>query len=339
MPNYDSNDESSARNSTERFNEDSLPQQETLSRMSVYSTLKSLDSVVDIQASSSNTRIPKSVHDDSLLSFYETVSKDYHRKVPRLDGKNTSGRPLSAPEISGRIRRRALTLIGGGYNAKAVSNSISTITSTKTVHSNKYFPRGHHATSNLSGRHRKRKRTNLWFRLTVKSEMGFADKCARGKITEHDVQFLIKLNGEWNVYIKNVLMLDSSVDPSMIDSTLLQKQIVTLAAQDLIEWVGALVQIKECLKTLKSKEHLVGVKGILLSHSVFCWEIIPIKYQEELSKPNVELCGISHTISPAITIPKCESAIAVLIPVITNSDFSNESGNEAQFISVLLKES
>jgi hypothetical protein len=347
MPSHDTAEDASARNYTENRNEAISSQQETLSRASVYASLKSLDNCDEL-SSSSITRIPKSVQDESLISFFETLSKDYHHSVPRLDGKNTSGRPLSASEISGRIRQRALTLVGGGYNAKSVVTPGSTSKRKKALHTNK---RVQYPSSNLSGLHRKRKRKNLWHRLN------YADmcdgKCTKDQVAKHDIQFLMRLNDEWNAYIKNVLTLNTSLDGSVIDHCLLQKQIATLAAQDLIEWVGSLVQIKDCAKVPKMKDRLVGMKGILISHSGCSWEIIPVRCKLERSKPMVDGSGKSNTLShvaeghfldvhdwhhdAAITIPKFGSTIAVEIPLTSSSSFSNIATGEAQFISIVLE--
>jgi hypothetical protein len=352
MSSHETAEDSNVRSCAKNCNEASSSQQETLSRSSVYASLKSLDAS-DKTSASSMTRIPKSVQDESFISFYETISNDYHRKFPRLDGKNTSGRPLSASEISGRIRQRALTLVGGGFNAKNVVSANSRTAMKKALHTDNLLSRGNHPSSNLSGLHRKRKRTNLWRRMSVNCSNSFDDNCTKDQIGRHDKQFLMRMNDEWNAYMRNRLTLDSSVEGSLIDRTLLQTQIATLTKQDLIEWVGALVQIKECIKNPKSKERLVDMKGILISHTAFCWKIIPIRYKEETSKPKIDPSGSSNMHShategsfmenhdchhgAAITIPKVGSSIAVQIPLSPNNAVSNETRDDSQFISVLLK--
>jgi hypothetical protein len=350
MSSQDNTYNASLKQSTESPNEATISQK-SLSRASVYASLKSLDVSDDFHLPPSNARIPKNLQDESLISFYATLSKEYHHNVPRLDGKNTSGRSLSAADVSGRIRQRALTLVGGGYNANPVSTS-SMIAAKKKLQTKNFLSRGHRASSNISGRHGKRKRSNLWHRVNHATSCGV--HCAKDQIFNHDMQFLMRLNHEWIVYIKSVLDLDSSIDGSMLDDALLQKQIATLTEEDIVEWVGSFVRIKKCEKISKFKGSLEGMKGILISHSAFSWEIAPIRRKKKRPKPKMDPTTVnSYTFSrsaegcfldnqawnldAAISIPKRGSIVAVQIPLMSNSSFSSESMEETQFISVILQ--
>jgi RNase P/RNase MRP subunit p29 len=112
-----------------------------LSRTSLYTPLSFYTSQ---RASANNTKkqqpnIPKNAQESSLVEFMATtVSTAYHlssegrgntsnnsnSSVTVLSVKharNTGNRPLNVGEINGRIRQRALTLVGGGYNASVVT--------------------------------------------------------------------------------------------------------------------------------------------------------------------------------------------------------------------------
>lgn len=57
------------------------------------------------------TSVPKSLQDGALLAFWSSISTTMHRSTPRLDGKNTSGRPLSTVDMTNRMQQRVLTLV------------------------------------------------------------------------------------------------------------------------------------------------------------------------------------------------------------------------------------
>jgi hypothetical protein len=118
-----------------------------LSRTSLYTPLSSYTSQRANNNNGNNKKqnIPKQVQESSLTEFIATtVSSAYHlssesRNKSNSDSnqkvddgtytsssitvlsvkhaRNTGNRPLHVGEINGRIRQRALTLVGGGYNA------------------------------------------------------------------------------------------------------------------------------------------------------------------------------------------------------------------------------
>lgn len=107
-----------------------------LSRTSLYTPLSSYTSQQRANTNNNNNKkqkqpnIAKNVQESSLADFIATtVSSAYHlssagrnsnQKATVLSVKharNTGNRPLNVGEINSRIRQRALTLVGGGYNA------------------------------------------------------------------------------------------------------------------------------------------------------------------------------------------------------------------------------
>jgi RNase P/RNase MRP subunit p29 len=117
-----------------------------LSRTSLYTPLSFYTSQRANNNNNNNKKqnIPKYVQESALVDFMaSTVSTAYHlssdgrnnsnnsnQKVD--DGsvtvlsvkhaRNTGNRPLNVGEFNSRIRQRALTLVGGGYNASVVVN-------------------------------------------------------------------------------------------------------------------------------------------------------------------------------------------------------------------------
>jgi hypothetical protein len=111
-----------------------------LSRTSLYTPLSSYTSQRGANTNNGNKKqnLSKQVQESSLTEFIATtVSSAYHlssesrnkssnsnQKVGSITvlsvkhARNTGNRPLHVGEINGRIRQRALTLVGGGYNAK-----------------------------------------------------------------------------------------------------------------------------------------------------------------------------------------------------------------------------
>jgi hypothetical protein len=120
-----------------------------LSRTSLYTPLSSYTSQ-SANKDNKKQNIAKNVQESSLTEFIATtISSAYHlssegrckndsrssNKIQKVDdcsgsvtvlsvkhARNTGNRPLHVGEINSRIRQRALTLVGGGYNASIVVN-------------------------------------------------------------------------------------------------------------------------------------------------------------------------------------------------------------------------
>jgi hypothetical protein len=330
-----------------------------LSRASVYASLKSYDiptpDTNTDQQSSSSTRssIPKSLQDASLISFYATMSKDYHRTVARLDCKNTAGRPLSTTDIAGRIQQRALTLVGGGYNSTpgVSSSNAAAATTNKNIAKKKRLVKQPVVMSNISGSQRKRKRRNLLQRIN--GIYSCDEHCTDNQMFQrHDIQFLMRLNAEWNVYIRSVLQLDtkSNDDDTAVELPILEKRVTTLQDNDMIEWIGSLVRIDQCLQIPKVKQRWIGRKGVLISSNAATWQIVLIARKNEGAKNTIKVQPLVHTQleetdtmvnswyrDVTIVIPKKGSTLAVQIPEMNGISYANSNAS-TQFISVILQQ-
>jgi hypothetical protein len=257
----------------------------TLSRVAVYASLQSFANRTDIQdnvnycTSSSNVSSPMNTNlqqshtntkSSSLLSFYSDISTTYHRTAPRLDGKNTSARPLGLNDISARLSQRAITFTSKYYNNNNNSNENTTTKRKKkkskklnldqvTIVSSSY---------NVSSAQMKRKRQNLVQRINA-TDSNHTDNTMM-QFEQFNLKFLLELNREWNIYMKDLLQLDN-VEISDTTKSAIRKQndafgektsdsinedrnekflrnihrrITTLQNNNCIEWVGAYVRIR-----------------------------------------------------------------------------------------------
>ena len=108
-----------------------------LSRMSLYTSMAAYNNDRGLEPSEfmrMQQSTPKSLREATLTEFVQRVSHDFHRSLDVNFCKNTAGRPLSVPEIEDRLKQRALTLVGGGFNTpKPLSSSSKTGTHTTTT--------------------------------------------------------------------------------------------------------------------------------------------------------------------------------------------------------------
>lgn len=292
-----------------------------LSRASVYAPLKSYDFSADSEQSSS---IPKNLQDASLLQFYGKVSEDFHRTAPRLDCKNTAGRPLSVSDITGRIQQRALTLVGGGgYTISAaakkgqppLSSNPSTIAPSKSQ--------------------KKRKREHLLQRIR-----GSRQSTDQLQLND-DANFLQQLNAEWNVYASGILQL-STVEPETT-MALVSRRAKQLAL-GAIEWVGARVRVDQCPSS-KGRE---GLSGILVAQTTNTWRIVPvipsnqagasISSADDTDATTKNASSCPWNLKKIVIVPKVGSSLAVLISLAKGSNVKVES-NEPRYLSIVLQAS
>lgn len=267
-----------------------------LSRASVYAPLKAYDFPADSERTSS---IPRNLQDASLHAFFGKVSEHFHRTIPRLDCKNTAGRPLSTADIAGRIKQRSLTLVGGGHNVSATAVGKAQKQSKPTI---------------ASRSQRRRKRDRLLQRIG----------CTR-PFTEYqlerDAYFLQQLIAEWNSYASEVLRVRSEPDSEEALS-----RIAFRASQlaDSIEWIGARVRVAQC-PSMRGRE---GLSGVMVSRTTNTWRIVPTADEsntestpastEEINAAlGPEMSSGDHPwrLKPAVSVPKVGSALVVFIRI------------------------
>jgi hypothetical protein len=288
-----------------------------LSRASVYAPLKSYDNPA--AADSEPSSVPKNLQDAQLVQFYSKVSEHFHRSNPRLDCKNTAGRPLSVADITGRIQQRALTLIGGGYNVSATTASATSKEKSQQAKN-----------TVVSRRQLKRKRHRILERI------GCSGPSPEQR--SHNANFLQQLNAQWNVYATKVLQVPT-------DEILNLSQISIRARQlaGSIEWVGARVRVDHCVSA-KSRE---GLLGILVSQTTNTWRIVPAVEAElvrtaSLTEDTVNSNAISNEcplrLNKTVIVPKDGSSLAVLIPL-SNRSNSDWISNKPRYLSIVVQQS
>ena len=230
----------------------------TLSRTAVYASLQSFHSSTASNAATTQPFNENTKSSSSLLSFYSDISTIYHRTAPRLDGKNTSARPLGMYDISTRLSQRAITFTSNYYK-KNSDNSV-----TKKKKKNKNADQVAVTSSfNISTAQRKRKRQNLVQRINFNRNNIDGDSSVR-QTEQLNLEFILRLNQEWNMYIRNLLQLDNDAilcdNTTTVDVTTpgsnnndhnkrhkhvrqVHQRIVTLQNDNCIEWVGAYVRV------------------------------------------------------------------------------------------------
>ena len=156
------------------------------------------------QYMSMKSSVPKSLQEVSLVAFLHTVSCDYHRNgnnrsrsttgfgggVSNNDAKNNGSRPLGKNDIEGRIRQRAVTLIGGGINSSIIPT-------------NKTFQER----TSLSSNNNKKRRQRSWEEIKpilLKNKMNMK-KNNQNNDSNDVISFLQALNVAWNEYIWKVI--------------------------------------------------------------------------------------------------------------------------------------
>jgi RNase P/RNase MRP subunit p29 len=157
------------------------------------------------QYMSMKSSVPKSLQEVSLVAFLHTVSCDYHRNGTNLnqsttggggvssnDAKNNGSRPLGKNDIEGRIRQRAVTLIGGGINSSLIPT-------------NKTFQE---RTSLSSNNNNKKRRQRSWEEIEpilLKNKMNMKKNNQNNDNNDDVISFLQELNVAWNEYIWKVI--------------------------------------------------------------------------------------------------------------------------------------
>jgi hypothetical protein len=222
-------------------NDDLTTKSVVLSRTSLYTPLSFYTSQKQSAGNNNNKKqIPKSVQDASLVEFMGTsVSTAYHyHNFQAKHARNTGNRPLTVAEINGRIRQRALTLVGGGYNSNNHHNnpnwSSVTAERTGTAASASSSTAGKRTTvANGTTRQRRlprKKRKTLLSAQTKQAAGGTGDATtstapatAEAAVSTpqrdpHDAVLLRKLHALWLEYLWNLMGIRTSSSSSASSS-------------------------------------------------------------------------------------------------------------------------
>lgn len=287
-----------------------------LSRSSVYTTLRSLDTANSTRtaegAASATPTTFSAPPTKKLLQFYSKLSTAHHHRLSeRLDGKNTAGRPLSASDVASRLETRALTLTGGGYNSAITSSASSKKQEDGATTT---------AAAKLSQRQRKHQRRALLRRI------GSASSTVAGGTTNGDsnLHFLLQLNAHWNQYMSKLLSLDDKNNTltSTKDGNRIQSHKVQMMANE-IEWIGARVQVNNSTTSSSTKNQ--PLSGILVSQTERTWRVVPLPLallsRKNRSKEDDTITRFDNSLPKQMRLPKTRTvpkqkgvSLAVLIP-------------------------
>jgi RNase P/RNase MRP subunit p29 len=296
--------------------------QKTLSKNALYTPLAAYEQTQVDPSTYMTTQIstiPKSLKEHSLSVFLQKVSFEYHRnRATASDPKNNGSRPLSVGDIDDRIKRRAVTLIGGGVNSSMTSKQIK---------------------SETKSRKRPRREWN-----DVKSSLRRKHPGRTRSDNDDSIQFLRQLNSSWNDYMAaaSILGLNSSSSSSSSsiwdDDLMAIKARFALARRAQIELVGAHVKVATC----PQKKNLVGTLGVLVGETKNTWSVVRLcpsredmKDPKDAGKPPLKLendkpvrtSGKHHT--ELVTIPKRGSSLVLMIPITPSlSDAKEEATME-----------
>jgi hypothetical protein len=305
-----------------------------LSRASIYAPLKSYDAAAPSTVAPGQRlpSVPKSCQDAALLSFWGSVSEQMHRTAPRVDCKNTAGRPLSAAEMTNRMQQRSLTLVGGGYNNN--SKGRTTVVSPARLQPTNACTKRPRA---LSRRQCRKKRRELVRRILHKvPRCGSGGGCSTVTggtenrrewdedqscelepqslrlLRQYDAIFLQRLHCEWRHYIATLVAPFAVRLDKMGDLTNESRWTEWMARRvDTVEWVGAHVTTTtissndiDMVGTARSPSSKRGVACILVAQSPNAWTIACTAALPDTNAPpvaplllssNVDNHATSHT--------------------------------------------
>lgn len=344
-----------------------------LSRVAVYASLQSFNNSTgindrinhDSSRELSPTKPPactKSSSSSSLLSFYSDLSTIHHRTAPRLDGKNTSARPLGLNDISARLSQRAITFTSKYYNHNSTSEN--TAKKKKKKKRKKGNPNQETVVSssyNVSSSQMKRKRQNLIQRInSTNNNNQYDNDYEMIPLELCNLNFLQKLNREWNVYIKNLLQLDNvdisntptkrnaydeKVNHNNNDNNTNEKAmakvhrcVTALQNNNCIEWVGAFVRISRYSYDKNSTNITLKHKKVRNNDTVISATPVEQEVQQlyhkkqrkanakaitEVATTSVEGILISHSPNSWMIIPIIATGEASDIDNLNNIDHSD----------------
>lgn len=279
----------------------------TLSRNALYSPLVAYEQTqVDPALYMGNQKtIPSSLKESALSSFLQSVGEDYHRnRATGPDPKNNGSRPLSVSDMDDRLRQRVVTLVGGGINSSMASSN-----------------RQPRSKAKVRKRYR-REWDQVKESISVKSTDTSIDS----------LSFLQQLNGRWNVYMLEMLGLNSKFT-AKIEASILKSRLT--AARSSMELAGAHIQIKECTQ----KRDLVGTFGVVVGETNNTW-CIAIRSRprarrrrrkvatsgsndgdnlkpetKDSSNSKLSESSLTETATDVVTVPKRGSSLDVILPL------------------------
>lgn len=286
--------------------------QKTLSKNALYTPLAAYEQTQVDPSTYMTTQIsavPKSLKEHSLSVFLQKVSFEYHRnRATASDPKSNGSRPLSVGDVDDRIKRRAVTLIGGGVNSSMTSKQIK---------------------SEKKSRKRPRREWN-----DVESSLRRRTHPGRTMSDDDDsIQFLRQLNSSWNDYMAAASILNLNSSSSWDGDLMAIKARFALARRAQIELVGAHVKVATCCQ----KKKLVGTLGVLVGESKNTWSVVRLCHSREDTKDPkdagktplksendkpVRLSGKQNT--ELVTIPKRGSSLVLMIPMVPSSSDAKE---------------
>jgi hypothetical protein len=282
-------------------------QSTTLSRNALYAPLVAYEQTqVDPTAYMGNQKaVPSSLKESALSSFLQSIGEDYHRnRATGADPKNNGSRPLTVSDMDDRLRQRTVTLVGGGVNSAMSSSSRKPCAKAK-------------------GRRRPRPEWNKVEGILAKNDAAMDDS----------LKFLRELNDRWNVYMFQLLNVDSKTVQQFEAPIIKSRLTVARKSMDL---AGAHVQIKECTQ----KRDLTGILGVLLGETNNTWSVVirsgtRRRKRRKLAKSgSTKGCGdpksTPNTIgTEVVVVPKRGSSLDIILPLPSQMNERQDGGNEA----------
>jgi len=358
------------------------PRPATLSKAALYVSLAAynqtrIDNPADYMRQQSST--PKSIAEGSLIDFWERVSEAYHRggspsggatglASPRIS-KNTAGRPLTQQEIGDKLKQRALTLVGGRFNAQIGGGPRDSQSSSKKRRG------GRSESSPKWKRGRMRRRQEDLYSSSSGITLSYSLD-----VMETQLRFLRELNDMWNEYAMGLFHVgdsgrgggggsDRTEEALLLDvadnnsTSIIMKRIASQKSPP-IEWVGARAGVEECLQ----HRSWIGREGILVGETARTWRLYAVppngtasaddpaesitraaassrgKSEREESRQTTRTSterGSSRSLK-LFSVPKCGSALAILLPLKASTSSSTSKGdtgpNSSRCLRILLKD-
>jgi hypothetical protein len=237
------------------------------------------------------SKVPKSLHESSFVSFLQAVSYDYHRnRATYADAKNNGSRPLSMSDMDSRIRQKGITLIGGGITTSGVPPSSTTMMIRNAAKL---------AQNRESSNQRCRRRQRQWVKVqsTVqsailsKSIVDTMGECVDEDEDHHTRSFLLRLNEAWNDYSVRILYVPSIGKDGVrtgANDTLINNfcnKFSSLLKTNGIELTGAHVRIDQC----QAHPAWVGQLGVMIGETTNTWRVAGYRKRKRPKQPSKKI--------------------------------------------------
>lgn len=299
--------------------------------------------------------------DSALFVFLPIVSRTFHWSPHSLHGKNTSARTLLERDYRECLDQRTVTLVSTNHHhpnkmklnqySKKVKTQTATAAAT-TIHQPnayhslvRYVPRSWRRWEcrwrRKVGGGRKRTRTESTPRDVDSRQSHDSDPMMQigmvpAMIWRNEQEFLQQMNQRWNSYVKGILGIPHKPpDMPVTDCTTvstgagmtnsagtattersLRDKVMALSKS--IEWVGCQVRLDKC----PALHEWIGCQGILITITRRTWQFIPNQYI--VPTPS---CLLIPTKSPVLIVPKKSSILTVLVPLDSDSSYSDTSSD------------